>query len=165
MAIRIPIFLLCPSLLTGPQQETYDYLCDVLAEEGLQPRALGRSDFPQSDPMTEVYYIARACYGGIILGFKQMAAEAVTLKPDTPAARDVGAVALPTPWNQVEAGILIALRRPLLVFAEDGIEGGVFDQGAFPGFLQRLRLAQSDREAVRERVRHWSAQVRTVYRS
>jgi hypothetical protein len=130
MAIRIPIFLSAPTTLNPAQQAIYDAILRCLEDERLQPRALGRSDFPQSDPLTEVYYVARACYGGIILGFAQLDFESGVLKRGSPAQKRLGPIVMPSPWNQIEAGMLVALRRPILVFVEEGITGGIFDQGA-----------------------------------
>jgi hypothetical protein len=168
MAIKIPVFLSAPSVLNKAQQEVYDFVIGSLNEENLQPRALGRSDFPQSDPMTEVYYIARACYGGIILGFSQIESENGILRRGTPGEAKIDKVVTPTPWNQIEAGIIVALRRPLLVFTEATVTGGVFDQGAFNGYLQRFNPASmkdEDWEQIRERVRLWSASVRATFRT
>jgi hypothetical protein len=167
MALKIPVFLSSPSILSAAQEAIYDEVRIVLDEERLQPRALGRSDFPQSDPITEVYYIIRACYGGVILGFSQITFQDGVMKGGTPAEQPTGPMSFPTPWNQIEAGMLVALRLPLLVFAERGVSGGIFDQGAFPGYLQRLTPAshgQPDREATRERVRNWASEVRARYR-
>ncbi|MDX2156454.1 MAG: hypothetical protein SFW09_08080 [Hyphomicrobiaceae bacterium] len=166
--IKIPVFLSCPSILNERQQVVYDCLTDALDQERLQPRALGRSDFPQSDPMTEVYYIARACYGAIILGFAQMDFPSGVIKPGTSSETPVARTVLPTPWNQIEAGMMIGLRKPLLVFAEQGVTGGIFDPGAFSGYIQKLTVdnfGPGEREGMRERVRQWSAQVRSLFRS
>ncbi len=168
-AIRIPVFVSAPSVLNTMQQAVYDYVANVLNDEGLQPRALGRSDFPESDPVTEVYYIARACYGGIILGFSQIEVTNGTIRKGADAAIAIAQpMALPTPWNQLEAGILSALRKPLLVFAEKGVTGGVFDRGALRGYVQEFdpaRMEARDWERIRERIRHWTATVRTAFRS
>lgn len=169
MAIKISVFLSAPTMINAEQQAVYDFVCDALGEENLQPRALGRSDFPQSDPTTEVYYLARACYGGIILGFGQVEALSGMVKRGTPVEKQiVSPIVVPTPWNQIEAGILLALRKPILVFGEAGVSGGVFDQGAFPGFLQVFdphRMAEVDWENMRERIRLWSADVRHQFRT
>ncbi len=169
MAIKISVFLSAPTMINAHQQEVYDFVCSALNEESLQPRALGRSDFPQSDPTTEVYYLARACYGGIILGFSQVETIGAIVKRGTPVEKHVEMpIVIPTPWNQIEAGILIALRKPLLVFAQAGVSGGVFDQGAFPGFLQVFdpgSMSDVDWENMRERIRLWSADVRKQFRA
>ena len=169
MSIKIPVFVSAPSLLNPAQQSIYDYVVGALAEEKLQPRSLGRSDFPESDPITEVYYVARACYGGLILGFSQIEAKTGVIRRGTPGEVSLEKpLILPTPWNQIEGGILAALRKPLIVFAEKGVSGGVFDQGAIRGYLQVFdpaAMSVHDWDQIRERIRHWTAIVRTTYRS
>jgi len=44
----------------------------------------------------------------------------------------------PTAWNNLEAGILFAMSKPLLVFRADAIEGGIFDNGVSDVFVQQM---------------------------
>lgn len=169
MAVSIPIFLSAPTRLSPPQAEVYEFAVGALTEEALSPRALGRSDFPQHDPLTEVFYVARACYGGVIMGFTQVEATKGKIKAGTEAEAEISTpLALPTPWNQIEAGLLMGMRKPLLIFSQDGVSGGVFDQGAFSGYLQKFRpggMTIGDWEQMRERIRLWAADVRKHFRS
>lgn len=168
MAINIPIFLSCPSVLSDAQNNVYDFVCSTLASEGMLPRALGRSDFPHSDPMTEVFYIARACYGGVILGFSQMQFEQGIFRKNTLSETPLDVTSLASSWNQIEAGMLVALQRPLLIFVEKGVTGGVFDRDSVAGCVQELdpeAITDVDREQIVERVKHWGAAVRTAFRS
>jgi hypothetical protein len=90
----------------------------------LEPRALGRSDYPTELPLREVLVIAKHCAGGIILGFEQYRSLDGIDKPGTGSeARRGPSVPFPTPWNQLEAGILFGLGLPLLIFRESGISG------------------------------------------
>jgi hypothetical protein len=168
MAARIPIFVSAPTALSPDQAITYDQVCAMIENEGFERRALGRSDYPTEFPLKEVRLIARNCYGGVILGFTQIFANIATLKPGTPDEKPVTDVRFPTPWNQIEAGILFGLKLPLMVFREDGITGGVFDSGVTDVFLQRLPVGgflPAASEAVRESIRNWSSDVRHLYRS
>jgi hypothetical protein len=36
----------------------------------MEPRTLGRGEYPKDYPLKEVYVIAKHCCGGIILGFE-----------------------------------------------------------------------------------------------
>jgi hypothetical protein len=90
------------------------------------------------NPLHEVRTLARHCAGGIILGYSQITAErAQRFKVKTLADGSVGIETdvireyrAPTPWNQLETGILFGLGMPLFVLKQDGIEGGIFDAGA-----------------------------------
>lgn len=186
MAVHIPIFLSKPSKLNAQQEHILRYVNQTLDQENLMPRTLGQSDFPQSNPIAEAAHLARACYGGLILGFVQIETppgiykNARTAAKKDPASKDAYRSAatdqkstgseplvFPTPWNHIEAGMLVAFRKPLLVFAEQGITGGIFDKGAFAGFMQEFKagpLNKREREVIRERVRLWSADVRSAFR-
>jgi hypothetical protein len=75
-------------------------------------------------------------------------------------------VKFPTPWNQLEAGILFSLRLPLMVFREDG-SGGVFDNGVTDVFVNRLplgRIGKRDEEQILFSIQIWVGQVREHYR-
>src|SRR5258706_6814830 len=113
--MKIPVFVSCPTALNAQQQSARSVLMRFLDDLNLELRALGRSDYPSELPLREVLVIARHCAGGIILGYEQFQATAGTwkrglgqkhgerkLKP-----KEVSS--FPTPWNQLEAGILFGL--------------------------------------------------------
>jgi hypothetical protein len=138
-----------------------------LEDNDLEPRALGRSDYPTELPLREVLLIARHCSGGIILGFEQFRAETGVSKPGTSAEKPVSRPTLfPTPWNHLESGILFGLRLPLLVFREDGITGGVFDNGVSDVFVHPMPSPdiQGDaKSALRQVFQRWAGKVREHY--
>jgi hypothetical protein len=134
---------------------------------GLEPRTLGRTDYPSDYPLREVLVIARHCSGGVILGFEQLAADTATVKRGTKSERHIASPTLhPSPWNHLEAGVLFALGLPLLVFKEEGIDGGVFDAGGTDVFVHRMptgRLQASSGQALRDVLLNWQRRVRTHY--
>jgi len=134
---------------------------------GLEPRALGRSDYPTDYPLREVAVIATHCSGGVILGFEQFYATAGSRKRGTKAESKISKpVSFPTSWNHLEAGILFGLRLPLLVFKEDSIEGGVFDNGvtdAFVHSMPKAKMPRTDREALTAVFLKWQTKVREHY--
>lgn len=167
MTARIPVFLSAPSELSANQQLSYQFIVDLLEKSGLEPRALGRSDFGPDLPLKEVYYIARHCSGGVILGFEQARASEVEFKPGT-AEATVKAASFPTPWNNLEAGILFALKLPLIVFRASGIQGGIFDNGASSAFVQHLPAGtptDAEARAIEQVVRDWESDVRKHYKA
>jgi hypothetical protein len=135
----------------------------------LEPRALGRSDYPADCPLREVYVIANHCSGGIILGFRQFTATAGIWKKGTKEEKRVPrsqAVHFPSPWNHLEAGILFGLQLPLLIFREEPLRGGVFDEGVTDVFIHNIPqpdLKDDNLEAFREVLLKWSSKVRDKY--
>jgi hypothetical protein len=172
MATKIPVFVSAPTALNAKQKQSYKRIMHLLERENLEPRALGRSDYPTEYPLKEVYMIARRCAGGVILGYSQSIASKLKIKPGVPIKGKKGPqfernVKFPTPWNQLEAGILFSLRLPLMVFREDGITGGVFDVGVTDVFINRLPLGRIAREEELQMIfsiQIWVARVREHYR-
>ncbi|MDG4666064.1 hypothetical protein [Mycobacterium sp. 236(2023)] len=168
MAARIPVFVSAPSALSADQQASYDFIVGLLASEHFEHRALGRTDYGVDFPLKEVFSIARHCSGGVILGFEQMRAARVESKPGTASSKTLRNVSFPTPWNNLEAGILFGLRLPLLVFRQKGIHGGVFDNGVSDVFIQALPDSAPDPDTAIQIgivVKHWAGKVRENYRS
>lgn len=82
------------------------------------------------------------CAGAIILGFKQIVVQKCMEKQGTDRQNnDRKDFFLPTPWNQIEAGIAFVLNLPLLIIHEKGVEGGIFDAGVTDKFIHQIDLS------------------------
>jgi hypothetical protein len=167
--MRIPVFVSSPTKLNRQQEASRNRIIGELGRLQLEPRALGRSDYPAELPLREVYVIAKHCSGGIILGFHQFIATAGFWKKGTKEQKRVPRgkpVHFPTPWNHLEAGILFGMQLPLLIFREDTVRGGVFDEGVTDVFIHTIPagdLSKDNLEAFREVLLKWSSRVRDHY--
>jgi hypothetical protein len=132
---KIPIFISSPTTLNKKQNELRKFIVALLDDLNMEARTLGRSDYPKDYPLKEVAIIAKRCSGGIILGFEQIRISTGKIKIGMASEKEIETeMSLPTPWNQIEAGILFGLKLPLLIFKENGVTGGVFDNGNFRRF-------------------------------
>jgi hypothetical protein len=141
---------------------------DELEDLNLEPRALGRSDYPTGLPLREVIAIARRCAGGVILGFEQFLATAGVARRGTERESKLGKSprAFPSPWNHLEAGILATMGLPLLVFREDGIDGGIFDPGVTDVFIHPMPkrpMKEDVEDALHDVFLKWQGVVRARY--
>jgi hypothetical protein len=164
--MRIPVFVSAPSTLNPDQEAIRDRIVRLLRSLGLEPRALGRQEYPTDYPLREVAVIARHCSGGLILGFEQFFSKTGIAKRGAPAEKTLEDVKFPTPWNNLEAGILFGLGLPLLIFKDDGVSGGVFDNGVTDVFVQNMPPATATRannDELRELILKWQARVREHY--
>jgi hypothetical protein len=163
----VPIFGSCPTYLSREQDAARRLILGEVNHAGLEWRSLGRTDFPTRTPLREVFVLARHCAGGVILGFSQTEVSAGVKKKGTPEEERVsGRIGIPTPWNHLEAGILFALRVPLLVFREEHVAGGVFDVGNTDLFVHPMpmgRLSAAAKSSLREVVRKWANDVHGRY--
>jgi len=165
--MRIPIFVSCPTALNAGQDAARGIILAELKKLSLEPRALGRSDYPTDNPLREVMIIARHCSGGVILGFEQFRASSGTWKRGTGECRQATSpVSFPTAWNHLEAGILFSLQLPILVFKEPNISGGVFDSGVSDVFIHRMPnspLTNREKKALAEVFLKWQSKAREHY--
>jgi hypothetical protein len=165
--MKIPVFVSSPTSLSPSQEAARTVIIQQLDDNDLEPRALGRSDYPTELPLREVLLIARHCSGGVILGFEQCRADSGVLKPGTSAEKRVSTpLAFPSPWNHLESGILFGLRLPILVFREDGITGGIFDNGVSDVFVHPIPspdITGTAKSALKQVFQRWSGKVREHY--
>ena len=136
--MKIPVFVSTPSKLNNDQKIKHDLIIKQLAALDLEQYTLGTTYTTTKYPFRDIYAVARHCSGGLILGFEQCFAEYVTHKRGTEHEKEEKNIILPTPWNQIEAGILFSLGIPLLVLKEEGISGGIFDPGASDVFIHTI---------------------------
>ncbi len=164
--MKIPVFVSAPTQLSRPQQNVYDGIVALLDSLNLEKRALGRTDYPTEAPLQEVLRLVKKCSGGLILGFVQNKAPKVTVRPGTDEEKVVHDIAYPTPWNQLEAGIMFSARLPILVFREEGISGGIFDNGVSDVFINKMpsiKDIHSKSPTFSDVILKWQAEVRTNY--
>lgn len=172
--VRLPVFVSSPSSLSPEQDDVRNEILDMLDREKLAPRALGQSDYTETSPLEQVCMIANNCFGGLILGFEQMRVTAGTRKHRARDndCRDVSKpidsmLRFPTPWNHMEAGVLFALGKPLLIMCETGIEDGIFAMGTAGLYTQQLPgslpALNTRRDQLEEVIRTWRGRVSTAY--
>jgi hypothetical protein len=166
-SMKIPVFVSCPTALNEKQKVWRNFIDEKLDSMKLEPRTLGKGDYPTEYPLREVYCIARHCAGGIIMGFSQFETESGVWKKETEfETEQKGLIAFPSPWNQLEAGILFGLKLPLLIFREENISGGVFDPGTTTVFihtLEDLPIKKDTEDIVEALLLKWAANVRQRY--
>jgi hypothetical protein len=165
--MQIPVYVSCPSSLSKAQSNARAIIIDQLERFNLEQRALGRSDYPTELPLREVMLLARRCSGGVILGFEQHRSLTGIHKPDTTEEkRQDSPISFPTPWNQIEAGILFGLRLPMIMFREKDIESGVFAPGITDVFIHPMpspKDGNDQKTALGEVFLRWQAEVRGHY--
>jgi hypothetical protein len=164
--VEIPVFVSCPTSLNPEQRKARRLILRHLTRLRLQPRALGRSDYPTLLPLREVMLLATHCSGGLILGFEQYRSIKGVRKPGTPEEVKGAEKKFPTEWNNLEAGVLFGLRLPILIFREPGIEGGVFDPGVTDVFIHDMPSPSDSKKravAVGDVFLKWQAEVQRHY--
>jgi hypothetical protein len=164
--MQIPVFVSCASQLSDEQEKSRRIVARELEKLNLEWRALGRTDYPTELPLREVFILAKHCAGGVILGFEQTYAATGVRKRGTKEEKVLNEIRVPTAWNHLEAGVLFGLSLPLLVFREDGIGDGIFDNGVTDVFVHRMpapTLGLKEKKALSAVFQKSQAAVRTRY--
>lgn len=169
--MRIPVFVSAPSPdnLSPAQEEGAMVIHRLVKRYKLEWRALGRSDYPNDLPLKEVLRMVKHCSGGIILGFEQFRATKGISKRGSPNKKTLKKpTSFPTPWNQLEAGMLFSAQVPTMIFRESDVSGGVFDIGSSEVFIHQMPTGSMTREALDDLdsvFQNWVARVRRHYYS
>ena len=124
------------------------------------------ADYSTDFPLREVLRAARNCYGGIILGFEQILKQTGTAQSGTPETTTPAPSPLPSPWNQLEAGVLFSLDLPIIVFKDAETSGGVFDAANNDVLVQpmpTLPLSSDDHKAMVEAIQRWRERVQARF--
>ena len=166
-SMRFPVFVSTPNCLTLAQRKVYDYILQQMEAANLEPHTLGQSHQPTRSPLHEVLVIAKHVCGGVILGFEQFQITKGVKKPGTDEEAVIQSPTyFPTPWNQLEAGILYSVGVPLLIFRENSISGGIFDQGVTDWYTHRLpteEKLEQDKPSIAAVFSEWQSRVRERY--
>ena len=166
--IKIPVFVSSPSDLSPKQEEAAKIIQSQLRKNKLEWRALGRNEFPDELPLREVLRMVKHCSGGVILGFEQFRSSngGIYKRGSGSQKRQTTPVVMPTPWNQLEAGILFAQQVPVLIFREEGVKGGVFDVGTSEVFIHNMpnrKMNNSAKESLDMVFQKWTSKVHAHY--
>jgi hypothetical protein len=124
---RPRVFVSRPSTLTSAQEAIWRLVVDRLAIAGAEVVTVPRTKYPPVGILGDIRRAMTSCNGVVIVGFRQIEIAAGQWRPETPEVTPLNGAALPTPWNQVEAGVAAALGLPVLVVREPGVVGGIFD--------------------------------------
>jgi hypothetical protein len=122
------IFLSIPVELNKEQQTFYDDFCQYLIHsKSIYPKTLGKNIYTQDAIYSSIRKIfIEDCVGCIIVGFKK--GEGIEVSA----------------WNQLEAGIAIALDMPIYRLIEKDIyRNGIFDRQNGLGPCEEIDLSKS----------------------
>jgi hypothetical protein len=128
------VFLCEPSGLNPAQRLASDEWHARLFGFGFDVDQLRRENYA-SEPWPELRTRVEGADGVIVLGFRQLFVSAGSWRPATQAATVIRGAVWSSPWLQTEAGLAIALGRPVLVSPEAGVCEGVFAVETWTGPL------------------------------
>lgn len=134
----------------------------IVRERGFRPRTVGLTDFGNKAPLFTARDVMSQCSGAIILGLAQTTVGVGLRKAGTSAEGPIRDADLPTPWNDLEAGMAFVLGLPLFVVRESSVTPqGIFDSAVADHFVHHADLTSRwlESAAFRQPFEAWATDV------
>jgi hypothetical protein len=127
---QLDVFMSVGATATDKQEEFVRAVEDRLRSAGLVPHAVGRNTFSSDAPLKTVTELMDKCAGTVVIALERVYFAAGIDKRGGDKQSPLSEVKLPTPWNQIEAGLAYARQHPLLVIVEEGLKSeGLLERG------------------------------------
>lgn len=128
------VFVSRPNWVPESFEKGLDNFYNLLNANELNPRTVGKSDYPSKNPLNEVVGLLKKCQEIIVLGIPQIDVQMGKIKGEYVP----NSFCLCTEWNHIEAALAHSLGQPLLVIHHLGVSRGIFDRGAGDYFLHQV---------------------------
>ena len=120
----VPVFLSVGGGRTEDQEAFVKVIKNYFRSKDLDPGSVDEYGSTNKQPLKDVEYRMKRCYGAVVLAFERTRIELGVSRPGagTKLQRELKDVRLPTVWNQIEAAMAYTRGLPLLVLVEHGLQ-------------------------------------------
>jgi pimeloyl-ACP methyl ester carboxylesterase len=118
----VPVFLSVGGGRTEHQEVFVKSIKDYFNSNGLEAKTVDEYGSTDKQPLKDVEYRMKRCYGAVVLAFERTRIEVGVSRPGAKSQKELKDVRLPTVWNQIEAAMAYARGLPLLVLVEHGLQ-------------------------------------------
>lgn len=137
----IDIFISRPTIININYEKPYNAFEKYLKTQKITPRRIGRGDYSLKAPLKAVIDLMKQCKGAIILGYPLYEVTYCLNKGKEKIKEH--RIIFPTTWNQIEGSLAYKQNIPVLVTAQNGVEGGLFDYGVTGEFVYKTDLSKN----------------------
>lgn len=125
----------------NPEQEAFVSAVEArLRAAGLVPCTIGRNTFSADAPLRAVVDLMNRCAGTVVIALERYHFPDGLERRGSAKEKQTGVVALPTPWNQIEAAMAYSHGLPLLVLVDEHLRcDGLLEKGN-DWFVQELAV-------------------------
>ena len=134
------VFMSIGRVFTEEQEIFVSAVEDYLRANGLNPRALGRTDFSSQQPLKFIEEVMRECNGTVVIAFERFFIDSAIEFRNGEAERNLFNIKVPSVWNQIEAGMAYVLNHPLLVIMEKGLRNDGILEFGYDWYVQTIDL-------------------------
>ena len=114
------VFISVGTAYTDAQKKFVDAVVQWLQKEGLSPQMLGRTVYPDKQPLKVIQETMTQCDGTLVMAFERIFVNDGKEKRGGAEQKALQSLIIPTVWNQIEAAMAYGLGQPILVLVEKG---------------------------------------------
>ncbi|MGH7598916.1 MAG: hypothetical protein ACREOI_21385 [bacterium] len=138
--MAIDIFMSVGKTSTPEQEKFVSTIQQHFVDNGLAPRAVGRTAFTSIQPLKFITELMTECSGTVIIAFERIHIQQGKERRGSDAEKSLQNVNLPTVWNQIEAAMAYVLGHPLLVIVEHGLRSEGLLETGYDWYVQWVNL-------------------------
>lgn len=125
----------------NPQQEQFIQAIEqLLRDNGLNPRCVGRTDFPSVQPLKFIEQLMHQSSGTVVIALERIHIETGIERRNSEIAKPLSHVNLATPWNQIEAAMAYVIGHPILVIMEQGLRSEGLLEPSYDWYIQSVDI-------------------------
>ena len=155
------IFISVGTAYTEAQRRFVDALVVWLRTEGLDPVVLGKTVYPDKQPLKFIQEKMSECDGTLVIAFERIFVNDGVEKRGGADKKELSRQIIPTVWNQIETAMAYGLEQPILVLSEEGSRReGLLDQ-CFDWLVLPIKVDEETvvKKEFVETLRGWFKQV------
>lgn len=156
----VRVFVSKPGVLDNQQLQSLDSISRILEEQDMVWEVLERSEYPRFGTLAEIRRRMSGCAGTVVLGFPQLEVVDGVWRSGTAEETQVTQVQLPTPWNQIEAGMAAMYGLPILLVCQSGMVSGIFGLDESERIFRVELPTNENSRSFQDCVANWCAAVR-----
>lgn len=136
------IFISVGKTFNKTHEDFVSGLEDYLRANGMNPRAVGRTDFSHKNPLKFIEELMKQCDGAIIIAFERLHVSEGVEKRGSENQKEIRDENIPTAWNQIEAAMSYTLGLPLFVLVEMGCRNEGLLEAGYDWYVQRITMSR-----------------------
>jgi hypothetical protein len=124
---------------------------------GVDPRIIGKNEYPAGNPLTHIYDVMRSCHGVIVVAYERKFLESGVEKRGGDAAQSISQRTYTTPWNHIESSMAYSLGIPFYVLCQKGLSEEGLIESKLDWYVQYMEISPAAlrKTEVVESIRSW----------
>lgn len=110
-------------------------------ECGVDPRIIGRNEYPDGNPLPKIKSVMESCSGVIVVAYERKYVSHGVIKRTGEAPKDVTDIAYTTPWNHVESAMAYCMDLPIFILCQEDLEEECLIESKIDWYVQYIKIA------------------------